>query len=130
MACPIAKAWTLLVILHFIVQVALQGITLRDNQMAKAETTHCLSTAQVPIGVPLLEGGDLSLCDGIPGHNNVTCLLIASKNDQAPYSSLRDVASNSLTSFDLDQPLNITLAGHEHIITGRCAVSLQYMYDG
>ena len=128
MACPIARAWAFLVIVHFIVQVSLQGVTLRDNQKAKAETALCLSLAQVPVGVPLLEGDDFRLCDGIPGHKNVTCVLIVSTGDSTP-SPAQTYEVNALTSFDLDQPMNITLSGHEHFITGRCAVSLQYMYD-
>lgn len=129
MACPVGRAWAFLVIVHFIVQVALQGVTLRDNQQAKAETTLCLSQAQVPIGVPLLEGDNLSLCDGIPGHHNVTCILITSTKNSALFPTPNNVGANTLTNFDLDEHITITTSGHEHIVTGRCAVSLQYMYD-
>jgi hypothetical protein len=129
MACPIAKAWTLLVIVHFIVQVSLQGVTLRDNRGAKAQTALCLSLAQVPVGVPLLEGDDFSLCDGVPGHPNVTCILIVSTEDSTPPPAQNYGEVDTLTSFDLDQPMNMTISGHEYFITGRCAVSLQYMYD-
>ena len=129
MACPIARAWAFLVIVHFIVQTSLQGVTLRDNQKAKAQTALCLSLAQVPIGVPLLEGDDFRLCDGIPGYKNVTCILIVSTDDSTTSPSQDYVEANTLTNFDLNQPMNITLSGHEHFITGRCAVSLQYMFD-
>ena len=129
MACPVGRAWAFLVIVHFIVQIALQGVTLRDNQQAKDKTTLCLSQAQVPAGVPVLDGGNLSLCDGIPGHYNVTCTLIASTDNSTLFSTLTGMDGNTLTNFDLDQSMDITVDGREHFITGRCAVSLQYMYD-
>lgn len=129
MACPISRAWALLVIVHFIVQVALQGVTLGDNQQAKEMTALCLSLTKVPAGVPLLEGDDLSLCDGIPGHHNVTCVLITSTRDSTMFPTLSHVDVNPLVNFDLDQPIHVTVSGHEHSVTGRCAVSLQFMYD-
>lgn len=119
----------MLVIVHFIVQVALQGVTLRDNQQAKDEITLCLSLAQVPAGVPLLDGDEFSLCDGIPGHHNVTCMLVASTDNSTLSSTLNSAGMGMFTGFDLDKPINMTVSGHEYFITGRCAVSLQYVYD-
>jgi hypothetical protein len=101
---------------------------LKENRQAKSMTSLCLTLAQVPAGVPLLEGDDLSLCNGIPGHHNVTCVLLTSTDDSAlPYSP-NDV-DVGMTDFDLNETMNITVAGREHFITGRCALSLQYMYD-
>jgi hypothetical protein len=128
MACPFSRAWTLLVILHFITQITLQVVTLRDNLQARDKTNLCLTLAQVPVGVPLLVGDELTLCDGIPGHHDVTCRLIASGKNSTPFTR-GDINVQALTDFDLDQIMNITIAGSEHLITGRCAVSLQYMYD-
>ena len=128
MACPVGRAWALLVIVHFIVQIALQGITLRDNSQAKNTTSLCLSLAQVPVGLPLLEGDDLSMCDGIPEHTNVTCVLISSTTNSSS-TSLSNVDTSSLADFDLDGIHNITLSGTEHFITGRCVLSLQWIHD-
>lgn len=129
MACRIVKAWALVAIAHFAIQAALQGVTLRDNQQAMARTSLCLTLANVPVGVPLLENDNLSLCNGIPGHRNVTCILIASEDDSTPLTTLTDVNVKGLTDFDLDQTMNLTVGGQQHLITGRCAVSLQYMFD-
>lgn len=128
MACPLVRAWVLLVIVHFIVQVALQGVTLRDNQQAKDKTSHCLALANVPAGIPFLENDSLIQCDGIPGHSNVTCVLIASAKNSTLPSALENTDTKSFPNFDLDQMLNITVSGHEHLTTGRCVASLQYMY--
>jgi len=128
MACPISRSWALLVIVHFIVQIALQGITLRDNVQAKNATSPCLSLAQVPVGLPLLEGGDLSMCDGIPEHKNVTCIVIASVGGSS-LTTRSNVNANSLTNFDLDGIHNITLSGSEQFITGRCVLSLRLIHD-
>ena len=128
MACHIARSWALLVIVHFIVQIALQGITLRDNMQAKSSTSLCLSLAQVPVGLPLLEGDDLSMCDGIPGRNNVSCVLIASTR-RSQLTSLSNGNASSLTDFDLDGIHNIIFSGSEHFITGRCVLSLQWIHD-
>lgn len=128
MARPIFRGWVLLVILHFIVQVALQGVTLRDNKQAKNATGLCLSLAHVPVGLPLLEGDDLSICDGIPEHSNVTCILVASAGTSL-LTSLTNVDTNFLTGFDLDGIHSITLSGDEHFITGRCVLSLQWIND-
>jgi len=127
LACRIVKAWALLAIVHFIVQVALQGVTLRDNQQATAKTRLCLIQSNVPIGVPLLENDSLSLCDGIPGHQNVVCMLVSSEKDPAPFPTL-SVDVKGLTDYDLDQTVDLTVDGHQHMITGRCAASLQYMF--
>ena len=128
MACPLVRAWVLLVIVHFIVQVALQGVTLRDNQQAKDMTSLCIDLADIPVGIPLLENGNLIQCDGIPGHHNVTCILIASAKNSTLLPSMGGTDVESSSNFDLDQMLNITVSGHEHFVTGRCAASLQYMY--
>jgi len=80
------------------------------------------------MGLPLLEGDNLSMCDGIPGHNNVTCILIASAG-VSTLSPLIDVQSRALTDFDLDGVRSIILPGGEHFITGRCAISLQWIHD-
>jgi len=128
MACPLSKGWVVLVVVHFIVQIALQGITLKENQRAKNATDLCLELAQVPIGLPLLEGDNLSICDGIPGHNNVTCIVVASAG-VSPLSPLNDVESRALTDFDLDGIRSIELPGGETFITGRCAISLQWIND-
>lgn len=128
MARPIVRGWVFLVILHFIVQVALQGVTLRDNKQAKNATGLCLSLAHVPVGLPLLEGDDLSICDGIPEHSNVTCILIASAG-KSLVTSLTNVDANFLTGFGLDGIHSITLSGSEHFITGRCVLSLQWIHD-
>lgn len=127
LACRIVKAWALLAIVHFIVQVALQGVTLRDNQQATAKTRLCLIQSNVPIGVPLLENDSLSLCDGIPGHQNVVCTLVSSEKDPAPFPTL-SVDVKGLADYDLDQTVDLTVDGHQHMITGRCAASLQYMF--
>ena len=129
MACRIVKTWALLVIVHFIIQAALQGVTLRDNKQAMAKTSLCLTLANVPVGVPLLENDNLSLCNGIPGHHNVTCVLISPKEDSTPFPTLSDVDVKGLADFDLDQTMNLTVGGQQHLITGRCAVSLQLMFD-
>ena len=126
MACNFVKAWVALVVVHFVVQVALQGITLRDNKQAKGVTNLCLSLAQVPSGLPLLNRDGLSMCDGIPGHNDVTCVLIASRNSQLPPNG---VSPRALSDFNLDSISSITLDGSEHSITGRCALSLQWIHN-
>lgn len=128
MACRIVKAWVLLAIVHFVIQVALQGVTLRDNQQARAKTRLCLTLTDVPIGVPLLENDNLSLCDGIPGHHNVTCVPISSEKDSTPFPTLSNVDVKGWADFDLDQTVNLTVDGQQHLITGRCAASLQYMF--
>lgn len=131
MACPIVRAWAVLVIMHFIVQVALQAVTLKDNQQAKAQTGLCISLANVPIGLPLLENDSLSLCNGIPGHHNVTCIFIASASakNSSVSSALTTVNVKGFSNFDLDQNIVIRVGGQEHFVTGRCAVSLQFMFD-
>jgi len=128
MVCPISKAWTLLVIVHFIVQVALQGITLRDNIVAKDATDLCLSLTQVPTGLPLLRGDGLSICDGIPGRKDVTCTLIASMNG-LPLTSSNGSNTSYLTDSDLDDVHDIVISGSQRFITGRCAISLQWIHD-
>ena len=128
LACRIVKAWVLLAIVHFVIQVALQGVTLRDNQQATAKTRLCLTLTDVPIGVPLLENDSLSLCDGIPGHHNVICVPISSEKDSTPFPTLSNVDVKGLADFDLDQTVNLTIGGQQHLITGRCAASLQYMF--
>ena len=117
----------MLVVVHFVVQVALQGLTLRDNQQAKGVTNLCLSLAQVPMGLPLLDRDGLSMCDGIPGHNDVACVLIASAS--APPLPPNGVRPRALSDFNLDGVSSITLAGTEHSITGRCALSLQWIHN-
>jgi len=126
MASNFVKAWVALVVVHFVVQVALQGLTLRDNKQAKGVTNLCLSIAQVPSGLPLLDHNGLSMCDGIPGHNDVTCVLIASRDSQL---SPNDVRPRALSDFNLDSINNVTLDGSEHSITGRCALSLQWIHN-
>lgn len=129
MACRFVRAWVVLVIVHFIVQTALQGVTLRDNNQAKNITSYCLSLAQVPIGLPLLEDDGLSICDGIPGHSNVTCVLVVSSERLLLSLPLTNVDVTSLTDFDLDDIYNIILSGSEQSITGRCAISLRWIHD-
>ena len=129
MACNFVKGWVVLVVVHFIVQVVLQGVTFRDNKLAKNLTSLCLSLAQVPSGLPLLQRGTLSMCDGIPGWNGVTCILIASARRTPLPSSSSDAGSSALTDFDLDDVRSIMLSGSEHFITGRCALSLQWIHD-
>lgn len=128
MACPLVRAWVVVVVVHFIVQVVLQSITLKDNMEAKNATSIFLSIPQVPVGVPLLKGDDLGLCDGIPGHRDVTCILISSMKD-LPLMVRNDVGTSSLANFDLDDIYNVTMSGSEHSITGRCALSLQWIHD-
>lgn len=129
MACPLAKAWVVLVVVHFVIQIALQGITLRDNNQAKNITDLCISLSQVPTGLPLLEGNNLSMCNGIPGHNDASCVLIASARGSPPPPSLSNMDSGAFAGFDLDDTRGITLSGSEHFITGRCAMSLQWLHD-
>jgi hypothetical protein len=114
---------------HFIVQVALQGLTFRDNKQAQNLTDLCLSLAQVPRGLSLLERDELSMCDGIPGRDNVTCVLIASAEGSPLPTSVNDVDARDLTNFNLDDIRNITLSGSELFITARCALSLQWIHD-
>ena len=127
-ACPILKAWALLVIVHFIIQVVLQGVTLRDNKEAKNVTDLCLSLIQIPAGLPLLQGDSLSMCDGIPGRKNVTCTLIASING-LPQTSSNGSNASYQTDFDLDEVHSIIISGGERFIAGRCAISLQWIHD-
>lgn len=124
MASPVAKSWALLVIVHFIIQVALQGVTLRDNMEAKSATTF----RQIPMGVPMLQGDELSMCNGIPGHSGVTCILLSSTGG---LSSRADdtVYAGSLTDYDLDAIYNTTMAEHEVFLTGRCVLSLQWVHS-
>lgn len=129
MACPIVRPWVLLVIVDFIVQIALQGVTFRDNNEAKNATGLCLSLAKVPAGLPLLKGDDLSMCDGIPGRKTVTCALISSAGKVPLTPSLSGPNSGFLAGFDLDTIRNITASGIERSITGRCAISLQWIHD-
>lgn len=129
MACNFVKGWVVLIVVHFVVQVTLQGVTFRDNEHAKDLTSLCLSLAQVPSGLPLLERDNLTMCDGIPGRNNVTCILLVSGGMPSPPSPVNDMDSSALTDFDLDDIHNITLSGTEHFITGRCAMSLQWIHD-
>ena len=127
MTSNFVKGWVALVIVHFIVQVALQGLTLRDNKQAKGVTNLCLSLAQVPMGLPLLDRDGLSMCDGIPGHGGVTCLLVASAN--LPPLPPNGMSPRALSDFNLDGVSSITIAGSEHSITGRCALSLQWIHN-
>lgn len=129
MACNFVKGWVALVVIHFIVQAALQGVTLRDNKQAKNLTNLCLELAQVPSGLPLLERGNLSMCDGIPGYDNVTCILIASTGRPPAPPPPNDAGSSALADFDLDDTRSIILSGSERFITGRCAMSLQWIHD-
>lgn len=129
MACPFSRAWVLLVIVHFIVQVALQGVTLRDNKEAKNTTELCLSLVPVPVGLPLLRGDDLRMCGGIPGSKNVACTLIASTSGLPLTTSSDGSNASYLMDFDLDNIHNITISGSEHFVTGRCAISLRWIHD-
>lgn len=108
--------------------MTLQGLTLRDNRQAKNTTGHCLDLAHVPVGVPLLEGGNLNLCKGIPGRNNVTCILVASENNSTASSTQNNEEAEALTGFNLDAPIVITVSGADYFITGRCALSLQWIF--
>jgi len=126
MASNFVKAWVALVVVHFIIQVALEGLTLRDNQQAKGVTDLCLSLMQVPTGLPLLDRNGLSMCDGIPGHDDVTCILIDSARPQLPPDGVR---TRALSDFDLDGVNTITLSGTEHLITGRCALALHWIHN-
>lgn len=128
MASNFDKGWVALVILHFVIQVTLQGLTLRDNMQAKDVTNLCLSLAQAPSGLALLKSDGLNMCDGIPGHANVTCILLASRIASPP-SLPEAMTPRSLTSFDLDGISSITIAGVEHSLTGRCALSLHWIHD-
>lgn len=128
MACRIARAWTFIVIVHFMVQIALQVVTLMDNQQAKAATSLCLARANVPTGVPIFQNGELSLCNGVPGHTNVTCIPLASVDNSIRYSTLTEVDTDPLTTFNLDQVLDVPVGGTHHYITGRCALSLEWMF--
>lgn len=129
MACVLVKTWVVLIIVHFIAQITLQGLTLRDNMQAKDSTSLCLSLAQVPMGLSLLDGDYLNMCNGIPGRTNVTCIRISSTSGLPPAPSQGDVDANALTNFDLDEVHRIVLSGNEEFITGRCALSLQWIFD-
>ncbi|KAF9649138.1 hypothetical protein BDM02DRAFT_1970021 [Thelephora ganbajun] len=131
MARPFVRVWVVLVIVHFIVQIALQGVTLKDNKQAKNTTSLCLSLVQTPVGLSLLEDDNLSMCNGIPGYNNVTCILISSAREPSPLPSLNDTDAKALMGFDLDLDdiHTIILSGSEHFVTSRCVLSLQWIYD-
>jgi hypothetical protein len=117
-----------LVVVHFIVQVALQGVTFRDNKQAKEVTSLCLSLAQVPTGLPLMGPNSLSMCDGIPGRYNATCVLIASASGPL-LPSMNDMDPSAFAGFDMDGAHSVELSGSEYFITGRCAMSLQWIHD-
>ena len=124
MASSVAKSWTLLVIVHFIIQVALQAVTLKDNMEAKSATTF----RQIPMGIPILQGDELNMCNGIPGHNGVACVLLSSTGGLSSRAG-DTVYAGSLTDYDLDAIYNTTMGVHEVFLTGRCILSLQWVHS-
>ena len=92
------------------------------------QAKHATALLQIPMGIPLLQGDELSMCNGMPGHDDVACVLLSSTRGLSSRTGDTTYAG-SLIDFDLDAIYNITMAGSEHFITGRCILSLQWIHS-